>query len=127
METIANQIEAVYNKAKNYTETSIELYKLNAIDTTADIVSSLALRFAIALVVSMFTLFVNIAISLFIGKQLGDYYLGFLIVSAFYLIMAVLIYFFSDKLIKTPIANMVIAKLLKTKKDRSIRFDDNLK
>ena len=127
METIPNHIESIYNKAKKYTETSIELYKLNAIDTTADVVSSLVSRMAFVLVVSMFTLFVNIAISLLIGNLIGHYYLGFLIVSAFYLIIALMIYFFNDSLIKTPITNLVIAKLLKPKKhyNKTSNLDTN--
>lgn len=116
METTAKHIELLYDKVKEYTETSIELYKLNAIEVTADVVSSLASRIALALVFSLFTLFVNIAISLWIGNLLGAYYLGFLIVSGFYLIISILIYFFCEKLIETPITNLVIAKLLKPRR-----------
>ena len=112
METAAKHIETLYNKAKDYTETNIELYKLNAIDKTATIVSSLTSRMALVLVVSIFTLFVNIALSLFIGEQLNSPALGFLIVSLFYLITAILIYFFKEKYIEMPISNMVITKLL---------------
>jgi uncharacterized membrane protein len=67
------------------------------------------------MVVAMFTLFINIALSLFIGNLLGEYYLGFLIVSGVYLILSLVIYFYSDKMIKIPLTNLVIAKLLKTK------------
>tara|TARA_R110002096_G_scaffold431563_1_gene646971 strand:- start:10528 stop:10911 length:384 start_codon:yes stop_codon:yes gene_type:complete len=119
METLSKHFESVYEKAKDYTETSIELFKLNTIDTIADVVSSLVLRFALILVISIFTLFVNIAISLFIGNEIGNYYMGFLIVSVFYLIIALLIYFFNDTLIKTPITNLVIEKLLKSKKAKN--------
>ncbi|ALJ05132.1 hypothetical protein APS56_08335 [Pseudalgibacter alginicilyticus] len=125
METLSTHIEAVYEKAKTYTETSIELYKLNAIDTASDVTSSLALRFVTLLVVSMFTLFVNIAISLFIGKQIGEYYLGFLIVSGFYLMLTLIIYLFGVKLVKTPINNLIITKLLKDKKSHSVTLDNN--
>lgn len=113
MNTIQDQLESLYGKAKQYTENSIELYKLQAIGKTADIVSALVSRLALFTIISLFTLFVNIAISLFIGKQMGAYYLGFLIVSCFYLILAILVYFFNNKLIKTPITNLVIEKLLK--------------
>ncbi|MBU3821815.1 hypothetical protein KO566_07060 [Flavobacteriaceae bacterium XHP0103] len=116
MNTIQDQFETLYNKAKQYTESSIELYKLQAIGKTADVVSSLVSRLALFTIVSLFTLFVNIAISLFIGKQMGAYYLGFLIVSCFYLILAVLVYFFNKTLIKTPITNLVIEKLLNPRK-----------
>ena len=70
MDNIATNAEMLYEKAKSYTETSLELFKLNAIDKTADIVSSLISRLALVLVVAMFTLFVNIALSLFLGKNL---------------------------------------------------------
>lgn len=115
MDPIATNAEMLYQKAKSYTETSIELYKLNAIDKTADIVSSLLSRLALVMFVAMFTLFVNVALSLYLGKILGAYFYGFLLVSSFYLILSVLIYFFSDKYIKIPVTNLVIAKLLKTK------------
>ncbi|PKQ46097.1 hypothetical protein [Confluentibacter flavum] len=120
METTAKHIELLYDKVKEYTETSLELYKLNAIDVTADVVSSLVSRIAIALVFSLFTLFVNIAISLLIGNLLGAYYLGFLIVSGFYLVITIIFYFFNDRLIKAPITDLVIEKLLKSRKPEFI-------
>lgn len=115
MDNIATNIEMLYQKAKEYTETSIELLRLNAIDKTADVVSSLFARLALIMLVAMFTLFINIALSIFIGKLLNEMYLGFLIVSGVYLILAVVVFYFNDKLLKIPITNLVIAKLLKTK------------
>lgn len=123
METAAKHIELLYDKVKVYTETSFELYKLNVIDITADVVSSLVSRISIVLVFSLFTLFVNIAISLLIGNLMESHYLGFLIVSGFYLIITILIYFFSSKFIKTPITNLVIAKLLKSRKKENIESE----
>tara|TARA_R110000868_G_scaffold37619_4_gene132845 strand:- start:1572 stop:1949 length:378 start_codon:yes stop_codon:yes gene_type:complete len=120
METTAKHIELFYDKVKEYTETSIALYKLNAIDRTADIVSSLVSRIILVLVFSLFTLFVNIAISLLIGNLIGSYYLGFLIVSGFYLIITILIYVFSNKFIKMPITNLVIEKLLKSRRKENM-------
>lgn len=116
MENTAASIELLYEKAKKYTQTSLDLLVLNTIDKTADVLSSLTSRVFIAMAVAMFTLFINVGISLFIGKLLNEYYLGFLIVSAFYFIIAGVLYFFKDKLIETPIANMIIDKLLKSKR-----------
>ena len=116
METTAKHIESLYSKVKEYTETSIELYKLNAIDVTADVVSSIASRIVLVLAFSLFTLFVNIAISLFIGNLLGAYYWGFLIVSGFYLVISVILYYYGGKLVIEPISNLVISKLLKPRR-----------
>ena len=115
METAAKHIELLYEKVKTYTENSIELYTLKSIEITSDIVSSIIASLALVLAFSIFILFVNIAISLLIGNLIGAYYLGFLIVSSFYIIITILIYFFNNRLIKTPIANLVIIKLQKYK------------
>ncbi|MBF03611.1 MAG: hypothetical protein CMP76_09975 [Flavobacterium sp.] len=115
MEKIATNFEMLLEKAQDYTKSSIELFKLNAIDKSADITASLTFRLAFGLVVAMFSLFINIGISLYIGKLLGETYLGFLIVSGFYLVLAILIFVFRKQLIKVPITNMVIRKLLETK------------
>lgn len=119
MDNIATNMEQLYQKAKDYTEISIELFRLNAIDKTADLVSSLLSRFILAMFVTMFTLFVNIALSLYIGKLLEETYLGFLIVSGIYLVLSIVILLYSDKLLKQPLTNLVIAKLLKTKDKRN--------
>jgi|SRR5690606_22161656 len=116
METTGQHIESLYNKVKEYTETTIELYKLNAIDAAADVLSSIVSRIVFVLVFALFTLFINVTISLLLGNLLGAYYWGFLIVSGFYLIIMILLYYFNGKLIKIPITNLVIEKLLKSRR-----------
>ena len=115
MENIVNNIEKLYDKAEKYSKTSIDLMKLIAIDKTSDIISSLAVVFSISLIVALFTLFINIGVSLLIGKMLHNYYLGFFIVSGFYLILAIIIFIFRKTLIKIPIDNLIVLKLLKEK------------
>lgn len=115
MEKVATNMELLIEKAQDYTKTSIELLKLNAIDKTADITADITFRLAFGLVVAIFSLFINISISLYIGKLIGENYLGFLIVSGFYLILAIILFIFRSNLIKTPITNLVIKKLLETK------------
>lgn len=112
---MAKSIEMLYEKAKKYAGTSTELFALNAVDKTADVLSSLTSVVLLVIVVAMFTLFVNVGLSLFIGSLLNEYYLGFFIVSGFYLVLALVLYVFKDKLIKMPVANLIIAQLLKSK------------
>ncbi|WP_046755433.1 hypothetical protein [Kordia jejudonensis] len=117
MESTASHIESIYERAKAYTETSIELYKLNAIDKTADVVSSLVSWIVLGSVAAVFLLFINIGISLYIGTLLGAGYLGFLIVSSFYLVLGICLYIFNGKLIMQPITDLVISKLMRKKKE----------
>jgi hypothetical protein len=116
METTVKHIEALYSKVKEYTETSIEIYKLNAIDAAADVLSSLVSRIVFIIVFALFTLFINVTISLLIGNLLGAYYLGFLIVSGFYLILMIFLYYFNGKVIKVPVTNLILEKLLKPRR-----------
>lgn len=112
---MAKSIDELYEKAKKYTATSAELLALNAVDKTADVLASLTSIMLLVIVIAMFTLFVNLGLSLYIGSLLNQYYLGFFIVSGLYLLLALALYTFKDKLIKTPVANLIIAKLLKSK------------
>ncbi|WP_316635576.1 hypothetical protein [uncultured Flavobacterium sp.] len=108
----------LYEKVENYTKTSLELIKLKTVSTSADILSTLTSKIAVGAVVAFFTLFLNIGISLWIGKLLGAYYYGFFIMALFYLIVAIVMHKTQHKLIKTPIGNMIISSILKeTKKD----------
>jgi hypothetical protein len=115
MDTITTNIELLYKKAKDYADINIELLKLNSIDKTADVLSSLLSRMIIFMFVVMFILLVNIALSLYIGDLLGKDYLGYAVVAALYLLFIIVINYYRDKLIKMPLTNLVIAKLLKTK------------
>jgi len=110
----------LYEKAENYTKTSLELIKLKTVAAAADVLSTLTSRIAVGAVVAFFTLFLNIGISLWVGKVLGEYYYGFFIVALFYLIVAILMHTLQHKIIKTPIGNMIISSILKeTKKDET--------
>ena len=115
MENIATDIELLYKKAEQYSKTSFELLQLNTIDKTSDVISSLSVVISISIIVAMFTLFINIGISLFIVKLLNDYAMGFLLVSGFYFIVAIIVFIFRKTLIKIPIDNLIVSKLLKDK------------
>lgn len=116
--------ENIFEKAENYTRTSIELVKLKTVSASADVLSTLTSKIAIGAVVAFFTLFLNIGISLWIGKELGEYYYGFFILALFYLIVAVVLHKFQHSLIKTPIGNMIISSILKETKTDSTEETD---
>ncbi len=113
MDDKATTIEMLFEKAENYTKTSAELLKLNAIDKSADILSSLLSRLAIITVVALFTLLLNIGVALWLGEILGKSYYGFFIVSGFYLIITAILSIFSTSWIKIPVSNFIITKMLK--------------
>src|SRR3954464_4707448 len=96
----ATPIELLFEKAEDYGKTSIELLKLNAIDKTADVVSSLTVQLAQCLVVALFTLVINIGIALWIGELLGKIYYGFFIVAGVFFVVFLLLFFFLERWVK---------------------------
>ena len=113
MENIAENIELLYQKVEKYSKTSFELLQLSTINKTSDILSSLAVVIALSILLAMFTLFMNIGISLYLGDLLQNYVLGFMIVAICYFIIGIIFFFFRKSLIKTPIENLIISKFLK--------------
>ena len=113
MENKATTIEMLFEKAEDYTRTTVDLVKLTAVDKTADVMSSMLSRLAVSIVFVMFVLLVNIGLSFWIGELLGKTYLGFFAVSIFYLVISIVLNIFKDEWIKMPVSNFIIIKMLK--------------
>ena len=112
MEEQASPIEALFERTEHYVKTSVELYKLKAIDKSADVISTFSARLAIIVFIALFFLIFNIGLSLWIGELLGRAYYGFFIVSGFYALSVILLFIFSDKWIKSPLKNAIIGQAL---------------
>ena len=106
-------IRELVDKSKDYLETKIELTKLKTIDKSADIISTVIVMVFMIFIGTLFIIFISTALALMLGKWLGAWYVGFLIVGGLYAILLLLIYIQRDKWIKTPIANGLIHKMLK--------------
>jgi hypothetical protein len=113
MEENTSSIESLYEHIEAYSKTSLELYKLKAIEKTAEVTSSLASNVVVLSVVSFFILFFNIGIAIWLGELCGKIYYGFFIVAAFYALSALVIYSFRNKWIIKPISNTIITQALK--------------
>ena len=79
----ATPIESLFERAEDYSRTTVELLKLQAIDKTADVVSSLISRMAVFITVALSVLIVNIGLALWIGELLGNAFYGFFIIGGF--------------------------------------------
>lgn len=106
--------ETLFDKVENYVKTSTDLFKLQLIDKSSDLIATLASKIAIMLIVSMFLFFINIGFALWIGQYLNNFSLGFVIISGFYLIVSIIVYRFRHRLLKFPISDIIIKKLTKT-------------
>ena len=111
--TQTETIKTLIDKSKDYLETRIELTKLKTIDKSADVLSTVVVTVSMLFVSFLLILFISLAVALYLGKMLGEYYYGFFIMAGFYAIVLLVIYLKREKWIKTPIANELISKMLK--------------
>jgi hypothetical protein len=109
---IATPIEELIEKAGTYGKTTIELIKLKALDKTANVISSLTAKTILFIIVAMVILITSIGVALWIGELLGKAYYGFFALAAFYDVIVILLYFFSNKWIKKPISESIIKHIL---------------
>jgi hypothetical protein len=110
MESQANLIEPLLEKAEAYGKTSFELLRLKALAKTADVTSSMFSRAILILLVSFFGFTVNVAIALWIGDALGKAYYGFFIVSGFYALASVVL-LIAHPTIKKSMKNTIIREI----------------
>ena len=112
METPANLIESLIEKAEIYGKTTFELSKFKALDASTRIATSVISRITVIIMLSFFLMVLSIGIALLLGELLGKSYYGFFIVSILYLIAGLLFHFFLYKWIKKPLSNSIIKQVL---------------
>ncbi len=110
-----NTFETLIERAEEYGKSTIELAKLKIVDKSADTLSSLVSQLVFLMVIVLSVLITSIGLSLWIGKELGEPFYGFLIVGFFYSLIAILLRIFQNQLIKYPISNSLIKQMLKKK------------
>jgi hypothetical protein len=113
MEDNAKLIESLLEKATDYGKASYELVKLKALDKTSDVVSSFIPHTVVLVLIASFLLFLNLGLALWLGEILGKIYFGFLVVAAFYGIIAIVLHFFMHKWLKKLLCNYIIKQVLK--------------
>jgi hypothetical protein len=111
-ENIVTPIQELFERAGDYGKTTMELLKLKAIDKSANVISSLAAKTVLILIVAMFLLTGSIALALWLGELLGKTYYGFLALAGFYGFIALLLLLFRNQWIKKPVSDSIIKKIL---------------
>ena len=106
-----NKAEELVIELKAYINTEIELAKLKAAEKLSKLFSNFIAAIFLGAVFSLFLLFISFSISYLLGEALGKIWLGFLIVSLFYLVIGLAGWFAREKLLRVPIMNMIIRQL----------------
>ena len=112
MENQSTPVESLIDRVKSYVETRIDLLRLKAIDKSSSFLSLLIAMLVVILVGFISIMMLSVGIALLLGEWLGKSYYGFFIVAGLYLITGLVLYSSREKLLKAPIANSMIKKLM---------------
>ncbi|OFY44368.1 MAG: hypothetical protein A2X18_01825 [Bacteroidetes bacterium GWF2_40_14] len=113
MEEKANILESLLGRAEEYGKTSLELFKLKALDKTLGVVSSIISRTVAFVFIFTFFLMGTIGVAYLLGDVLGKLWYGFFIVAAFYGIIGFVLYFFLNDRIKRLVSDFLIKQVYK--------------
>lgn len=113
MEDTTQQFDSLWKRAIEFGKTNVELIKLKLFDRAVDIISSLIPPTIVFVLVASFLLFLSLGLAIWLGEILGSAYLGFILVAAFYGIMAIIVHFFMHTQIKKIVSDYIIKQVLK--------------
>ncbi len=112
MQSTIEYIEDIISKTGDILETKGELLKLKTAGRISETVSSLISIFVIAAITIIAIIILSIGISFGIGLALNSIPAGFFIIGGVYIVAALVVYYFRKKIIKTPICNLLINKMM---------------
>lgn len=105
--------QRLYQQVEEYARVTVELYKLKAIQTFADLFAAVATGFIIWVIVFMFLLFISFGAAFYFGEILGGWYYGFFIVAGFYVLVGFILYLLRFKYLKASINDFIIRQIFK--------------
>lgn len=108
-------VEELLEKAEEYAKTSIQLYKLKAIDKTTDVFSSIAAGLVIAVIITFFIILLSIGFALYLGDILGKTYYGFLAVASMYAVIGIFSIVFRKSWLEDFFNSYIINQIFKDK------------
>lgn len=112
MENNTTNLEGVYEKLKDYTDTRINLLKLKTVNKVSGILSTLLSTLILTVMLVLVIFCISVAFALLIGEWLGSAYLGFFIVAGVYIIIGLILYSARRKFLREPISNKLLKELL---------------
>jgi hypothetical protein len=106
-------IEDFAKNIKDYAKVQADLVELQLIEKTAAAGSNMISRLVIASVIFVSVLFLSLALAFYLYELLRNLVLSFVIIGAFYAVIALLFALFRKPLFVYPIRNNIIHGLIK--------------
>lgn len=114
--------QEIAGKIKEYLQVRKELATLTAVEKGSQLFANLLTDGLVLLFAVLAFLFGSLALGYYLSEVLGNTYAGFLIITGFYFLAALIVYSIKDKYMEKRIINIMITKFFK---DRNEDINEN--
>ena len=117
MEDTFAKAEELAGHLKEYINNRMDAVKLNAAEKSSKLAATVIASVVVAMFFISFLFFASTALAFVFSRLTGELWLGFLIVSAIYLLLGVLVWLLKDRLLQLPIMNALLKQLFADDED----------
>ncbi len=110
-------IDTLIERVKEFTLSYLELTRLKAINRLTQVFAVTFPDALIAVLGLTFLLFLNLSVAFVVGDVLGKTYLGFLVVSGFYLLLSLVLHFLMRGWLRRIAGNYLVRKIFRSEND----------
>lgn len=109
--------KGLFSNIKEYASVTKELAILTVAEKTSTAAAGAAAGGVLAVLGFFAFLFANLTLGFYLSDVIGNSWAGFLILTGFYLLLTLIVYFTQEKMIKKPIENGMIKKIFKERNE----------
>ncbi|MEO6166843.1 MAG: hypothetical protein ABIO46_15390 [Chitinophagales bacterium] len=106
-----NQVEGLFQELREYIKLHIHIAQLKFSNKSSIVASSLLTYMLLFMVIFFFVLVLTIGVSLWLGRKMGDWSLGFMLMAGVYLFIGLIIYIFRNKWVRQPLNNLIVKEI----------------
>jgi len=117
MNDTIDKIEGLTEHVKEFVNTRVELAKLRIAEKTSLVIGNIIAVGVVAVLFLFVIVFGSFAGAWALGDWIGKRYAGFLIVAGFYLLVAIIVWFARQRIIRFPVMNAIIKQLHKDEEE----------
>jgi hypothetical protein len=111
------KIEILFDHARDYVKIRVDETKLTLAEKTSAVIGLIIAATVVNVIFLLCMVFAGVAGALAIGQWLNSMWLGFLIVSAIYLLAGLILWARREKMIRIPVMNAIIRQLFNNNHD----------
>lgn len=107
------KVEDLFDHAREYVNIRVDEAKLAVAERVSAVMAMVIATAVVNVIFLLCLVFAGVAGAIALGGWLKSYWLGFLLVAAFYFLTGLLVWAGKERMIRTPIMNAIIRQLFK--------------